>query len=328
MMRWILLILGIAGAVSGFQPSPACGALGIRIESRNLLPTEVATPEGTGYWGQAFRLEARGGSAFNRFEWRIAGPALLDFDERVSSLLRPGTGWRVERVTSPLPAAIVDRVYFVPGAPGATEARNIHLRARLATNGSWCESEATVRLRPHAAPVELYTADHRDARERRFEKGRVIDEHYPWHFFHHFEQVRLNAHPSFLHWHHLYVSRYQEWRRQFGYPPLTPWRPGLDAIPTGQLFVRNAQFPVIASFAKWPGGIGGATFAEFEDSVVLYHDDVHNRLQRCTGLPFGCFQALSSPKSELFWRFHLALDREYRRFCTERPAQCPDTGEK
>ena len=328
-MRRYFLLIAITGTAFGYQPGGSCDSLGIGIKSLNLLPTEVSATQSTGFWGQAFRLEATGAAGFSLFVWRIAGRAILDFDERVSSLSYQGQGWHVGHLTGPISSMIVDRVYLVPMGNNSTENRTIVMRARPTGSQEWCQREVTVRMMPYRWPARLYTADHRDDRELSFQKGRVIDEHYPWHFFHHFEVAHLNSHPSFLQWHHLYIDRYQQWRSYFGYGAILPWRPRIDPFsPVEDLFLTGGQYSVQDSFPRWQGPFTGSTFADFENAVVAHHDLVHVHFQRCPGLPFGCFSGLSSPKSELFWRFHLALDHEYRRYCRGGQPGCPNTGLK
>jgi len=309
-----------------FAAPPACDALTIGLKSENWQPNPMRTEMGP-FWGQAFTVTLSSPDSFHSPSWQLEGAAIHDFDERISSVFEPGKGWQITAVS---PATLLQpsfRLYFVPASdPPTSTSRKITLQARSHQTGEICETSTSLVLTQHPRPAELYTADHRDPAETNPEKGRVIDEHYPWHFFHKFAHS-LKPHPSFLHWHRLYISRYQSWRTQFGYGDLTPWEPGADFDPDKMLFRTGAQYGLKPNAGRvWSNVFvipSSPAFLNFEDKIIEAHDTIHNGVQKCESPDrFGCFETISSPKSELFWRFHLFLDKKFTDFCND-PTKCP-----
>jgi len=317
----LVLVLTARTPSAAFQSLPQCAGLALRVESKN-----VQLDSKRFFWGQSLRISVTSGEHRN-FTWEVDGPAIQDFDERVSDWVTPGQGW-ITVPWPPPPGTDALSLYFVPRGVESKETRRIRIRAQAKVSQAWCQqSLGSFSIEPHPKRTELYTADHR--RPNQIDgKGRVIDMHLPWHFFHMFTAQGLNYHPSFLHWHHLYVDRYKQWRRQFGYKDLQPW-PGKVPVRKNDLFL---EAPLNSSgLPAWPTPLAN-TFERLESQLLEFHDSMHTVLQSCRGV-FGCFSGLSSPKSELFWRFHLALDQVYLSYCPvpgakTRPTDCPITGYK
>ena len=307
-----------------------CDGLVIRVKSQNIRPADVSTQSGQTYWGQALKIFAAPG--FRNLMWEVDGPAIHDFDERVSNLTTDGQGWNAPAISGPIPKDEF-RLYFVPTQAGQTTTRQIRLRAQPVGSETRCEQHADLSIQSYESPAKLYTADHQHPDEEawgNWEKGRVVATHYPWHFFHHFSDFELNSHRSFLHWHHLYVDRYKTWRALFRYPDLVPWRgKGDPKPPMSELYLPLVTLNIDA-LPDWPATHPPPSFKKLEETILTFHDQVHRRLQNCQAGTFGCFSGLSSPKNELFWRFHLALDQKYTAYCPTPQAHsdCPDTGAK
>lgn len=341
-----LFVLFAAAPAALSQRATDCGTSAISIVPLNHYPgpQSDSSEAGPPYWGQALQISAARQSNLKQLVWRFDGPAIHDFDERVSSAEFTARGWQVQVAASPLRNQSTFRLYFVPlrSASKQSPSRTITLNAVIGTSNTPCQTTRTMVFKPHPRPAELYTSDHRDPFQTNPHQGRVIDSHFQWHFFHALNRGDLLAHPSFFHWHHLFVDRYQRWRYLFGYPQLTPMWPQpasrfLTANLRYWLFTKdslltaspNTNVPVQTTTNY--SSANAAEFARFENETVMRHNQVHNSIQQCSGrfMPFGCFLSTSSPKTELFWSFHLFLDNLYKTLCPpsgSRPRGCPDTG--
>jgi hypothetical protein len=346
-LRLISLINLIPFASSQTLPISDCGASAISIVSLNYVPGPQAnsSEQQPPYWGEALQISVPENSKLREPTWHFDGPAIHDFDERVSTAEGKAVGWQTRAALSPIRQHATFRLYFLPIRPpdAPMSTRTITLDAIVDGSNSPCQSKRVIQLNPHPRPAELYTADHRDPFQANPHQGRVIDTHFQWHFFHSLGRTDFLTHPSFLHWHHLFVDRYTRWRTLFGYPDLTPLWPARDSpfLLSSQrywLFTKDPIPPATPSLAV-PAhttlNYSGATeqqFAQFESEVITRHNQVHQRLQTCPliPVPFGCFRVNSSPKSELFWSFHLYLDNLYTTLCPSDsptpPAGCPTTG--
>lgn len=328
------------------QPLPDCGASAISIVSLNYAPGPQADSSESKppYWGEALQISVSEHARLRELTWHFDGPAIHDFDERVSTAEGIAAGWQIRAAFSPIRQHATFRLYFLPIRPpdAPLSTRTITLDAVVNGSNSPCQSKRVLQLNPHPRPAELYTADHRDPFQVNPHHGRVIDSHFQWHFFHSLGRTDFLTHPSFLHWHHLFVDRYKLWRTLFGYPDPTPLWPSLDSsfLLSNQrywLFTKDPIAPATPDSAvtvQTTDNYSNATeqqFAQFENDVIIRHNQVHQRIQVCpeNPFPFGCFRINSSPKSELFWSFHLFLDGLYTSLCPpsgSRPQGCPTTG--
>ncbi len=325
--RFFMAAVGVALAAFGywrFSPqTSACQALSIQLTKLNLAAEEPSSPLDF-YWGHALKVSVASGGNFQVVAWRVDGPATNDYEERVSDGYDNANGW-----VNP-PAALGGlndnsfQLYFLPKLPGEITVREISLDAKPLGSNEICHCKLSVNLKRYLRPVELYTSDHIGGDETNKHKGRVIDAHYIWHMFHMLGDPSIHRHPSFLHWHHIFVARYQSWRTLFGYPESTAWKPG-DPVDPQELFVRGAGFG-LNSLGTWTTQTD-SNWESFENGIVEQHNTVHQKLQDCPSGTFGCFLGVSSPKTELFWRFHLHLDNLYQNYCSHHQG-CPTTGDK
>lgn len=321
-----LVATGVALSLWWFRPreQAACQALSIQLTHVNLTMEEPASSTDA-YWGQALQVSAAPDVLYQNTSWRVEGPATQDYDERVSDGFENAGGWKV---LPNLPEVVTDqsfRLYFLPTSPNETAVRKISLEAKL-KDGVVCKCSVSVKLKPYLRPAELYTSDHRDPAEKNLHKGRVIDAHFVWHMFSMLGEVQIHQHPSFFHFHHLFVARYQSWRKMFKYPESAEWKPGdLIVKPEEDLFLHDAGHkPQVVTWNP-PAFL---KFTDYQSDMFNAHNVVHQQVQPCNG-EFGCFLGMSSPKSELFWRFHVYLDGIYQKRCLQepKPEYCPTTGD-
>jgi hypothetical protein len=226
-------------------------------------------------------------------------------------------------------------VYFKPLPGQSNDKRTVKVMAKLPGALKACPLERQFQLSRADRPAELYTSDNVGT-NLEMDNGRVIKDHLVWHSLH-MLGGKIHKHPSFLHWHHLFVDRYIKWRKTFGYGGITAIYPG-DPISKNDLYKGAAcnpsEFPPKVSSTTPPAKLWNtpvvnvSNLAELEAKVEPLHDEVHGIVGKmCTIEGFGRFTGVWSPKSELFWRFHLALDiKHYVKHCLSgKPLEgCPN----
>lgn len=207
-------------------------------------------------------------------------------------------------------------VYFKPLPGQSNDKRTVKVTVMLPGSSKACPLEREFQLSRADRPAELYTSDNVGT-NLKMDNGRVTKDHLVWHSLH-MLGGKIHKHPSFLHWHHLFVDRYNKWRITFGYKGITPIYPG-NPISKNDLY--NGKLCTTATFPNtesWNETIEDAkNLAELDDRIIRPHDEVHRKVDSmCSITGFGQFKGVSSPKSELFWRFHLALDEvHYVKHC-------------
>lgn len=343
--RFLAAAFGLTILTSFVSAAPVnpCSNLGIKVEIEN---PRLGQPVGRHYWGQALKLSLVPKGKFTVSEWLVDGPAIRDFDEQLSDgITVKANDWQEH----PLPQKLVEstiRFYFLPSRQDETAVRRVRVNATVAGNTKPCKVESSFKFSHFRRPAEIYTSDHRvGSGPEEQHKGRVIDSHYVWHGMHRIG-LKKSPHPykSFLQWHHLFVDRYCKWRKLFEYPKLEAWWPGEKVNRRKDLYLRsywpserNKVTLNVSDELKFPNPQEAKNFKDFDEDVQDIHDLVHIQLQRCQPeteegpAPFGCFVGMSSPKSELFWRFHLALTKKLYKpvcLCPQTPlAGCPDKDE-
>lgn len=325
--RFLAAAFGLTILTSFVPAAPVnpCSNLGIKVSIEN---PRLGQPAGRHYWGQALKLSLVPEGKFTVSKWIVDKPAIRDFDEQLSDDITVNSnGWDVHK----LPDELVEptlRFYFLPSKEDETAVRWVRANANTTVDGitKTCEVKISFKFSHFIRPAELYTSDHRaGSGPEEQHKGRVIDSHYVWHGIHmmHLEKSP-HAYPSFLHFHQLFVDRYCKWRKLFQYPELIPWWPIDPIVPRDDLYLRSRwpfeKYKVTLNPSeeiKFPNPEQAKNFQDFDKKVQDVHDLVHRGLQHCQPetvvgpAPFGCFVGMSSPKSELFWRFHLALTKKF-----------------
>ena len=287
-------------------------------------------------WGQGVSLSLQPAGA-SEIQWNVPQRTIRDYDERIQDNLIPAADLpngfqRFFYDTHHLKAASIS-VYFVRDSAASPSApRAVTVTFLPGGSATPCQLQTSFTLSPAPRPVELYTSDHACGNALNPHMGRVIEDHFVWHAFHQFSE-KIHMHPSFLHWHHLFLNRYESWRLMFGYPPVSTIAASGDftqeELYSGHLSCSSLKFP---EYPIWHVPAPPTEpFSDWEASIVTNHNGIHLKLiQTCLSQQFGSFLGVSSPKNELFWRFHKALDEiHYKPNCIENKkfASCPTTGQ-
>ena len=202
----------------------ACQGFSLKLKYLNL--ENVPNEAGKLNWGQGIKLTLEP-SGVSDVRWSIPQGTVRDYDERIEDNLIPSSnlpnGFQVHRYEKTSPELNLESIdlYFVRENSlelSATRAATITFRPIGAAFD--CVKEASFLMSPSPKPVELYTSDHHDDKQPNQHMGRVIEDHFVWHAFHQLNDQNPHKHPSFLHWHHLFVDRYERWRTTFGYPSI------------------------------------------------------------------------------------------------------------
>lgn len=293
------------------------------------------------------------------FAWTIPGPHIKDYSEDLGTKLGPAASplpWSTTSLTSADLAAASVAFYWKPSPVqihpmnGPPEPRNVSLTV-TPTAGGPCTSSQTLMVERNATdsdrqPEDFYTSNHRSPTTTNPGFGRVVDEHIYWH------QV-VGGGPTgswwqFLPWHTAFLTRFDQWRAEFGYPAVAPWYPGRP-LPTGPAFDHTPSLRLsfnpdanrVPTYFTLAGGtpadfLGQTRLADYTDLNVFsdsfegsYHGDVHCNIGTATGgffatsgPGFGSMCKASSPKDPMFWRWHGFIDVLYRNFCQLKGIAC------
>lgn len=289
----------------------ACKGFKISYTIDNPIPNQRI---GQVFWGQAIRASLSPATSFSVPRWSVSAPAIADFNELIADNLtirREDEGWKVVALTDYAMLKDHIRFYFVPQPTMSKQSPIVKVEA---SRGNFkCFAALQLSLTHYRRPSEIYSSDHKHrAQINPPEQGRVIDSHFVWHTLHSFDPSP-HAYPSFLHWHHLFVSRFIEWRALFGYSALVEWNPNDSINPKKDLYLHTSSNRLKTESIPWTLSPQDQVkdFSVLEENVIEAHNGLHLRIQHCEPNEFGCFMGASSPMSELFWRFHLFLDNKF-----------------
>jgi hypothetical protein len=302
---------------------------------------------------QAILTAVTTGFTASSFAWTIPGPHIKDYQEELGTRSSPQPvtpdPWSTTALTAADLAGQTVRLYWKPSAAqthpqtGGPEPRAVSLAVTPSGGGS-CTVTATYMIErnltdPDRQPEDFYTSTHRAPTTTNPLMGRIIDEHMYWH------QI-VKGGPAgtwiqFLPWHGYFLRRFNEWRAEFGYPPVAPWYPGRP-LPTGPAYDHTAGLRLatydpaanrIPTYYTIAGGTAinsghrrlgeYASVDEFSNSFEpFYHGNVHCNIGSATGgffdtsgPGFGSMCKSSSPKDPMFWRWHGFIDVMYRNYC-------------
>lgn len=332
--KWHSLVLVIIANVFHCLDAATCDSYTLKLTYLNIgtWPNE----SGKLRWGQGIFLSVSPSGASD-FQWTVPEGTIRDYDERIKDNLNDPSsipsGFRKFRHKPLELKSDSISLYFRRESKQVLEAdRTVKVSFWPVGASRPCVLEKNFLVSVAERPVELYTSDHQSKNNSNIHMGRVIEDHFIWHSFHLFSYKMLHKHPSFLHWHHLYVDRYQSWLKLFSYQDLKPIYSKDPFTPnelyTGHGVCTSYDFTAIGEWDKQLEG--SEDFDQWERKIVGVHDQVHRTIAGiCKSNQFGTFVGISSPKSELFWRFHKALDEKYyKRTCLAEPQKftnCPKT---
>lgn len=307
---------------------------------------------------QATLTAVASGFTASSYAWTIPGPHIKNYNEDLGTRSNAATPipWSTTSLTAADLAAPSVTLYWKPSAAqthpntGGPEPRTVSLVV-TPTGGGSCTVTATYMIErnltdPDRQPEDLYTSTHRAPTTTNPLDGNVIDEHMYWHQF-------VGGGPAgswiqFLPWHGYFLRRFNEWRAEFGYPPVAPWYPGRP-LPTGPAYdhtgsLRQAGYDPAANRIPTYYTIAGGTATnvghtrlgqytsldEFSNSFEFsYHGQVHCNIGTIiggffdtSGPGFGSMCNASSPKDPMFWRWHGFIEVMHRNYCRLSSATC------
>jgi hypothetical protein len=216
-------------------------------------------------------------------------------------------------------------------------------------NGTTCHAETTINVERNATDIDkqaedFYTSNH---------SSRVRSEHSTWHSNFRFSNTTQGG-ALFFDFHHEFISRFNSWRAEFGYPAVGSWTAG-TALPTGPDVDHAARtgagtdaptiptwFTLAGAAATRPSngfpcetgesfdtggfanGIGQQRLLDFvADRNLLgcatespWHNSVH------VAIGGDMLSVALAPQDPIFWRWHNYLDRAIN---IERQSHTPPT---
>jgi hypothetical protein len=341
---WLATTIALSAVHPALAIPVPCGGGTLAITATSDTPLTLPTFN----VGQRAQLTAStSGFTATSFSWTIAGPAnIKDYNEDLGTQQLGGPPavplpWSTTPLTPGDLALPALSFYWKPSAAqihplsGGPEPRLVTLEV-TPTSGPGCITSETFMIERNTTdvarqPEDFYTSNHRAPTEMNPQLGHVIDEHMYWH-----TDIGGGAPgtwPQFLAWHGYFLRRFDQWRAEFGYPPVAPWYPGRP-LPTGPDFdhtPRLASFDpdanrIPTNFTLAGNGTPGSALGDFAslDSFSnflegSYHGNVH-----CNIGPggFGGMCDFSSPKDPIFWRWHGFIDVLYRNYCGLKGLTC------
>lgn len=316
---FLLYLIAILGPKVIWASS--CPADAVKVQRLNW--DRNMTNEGPVPYGQGLLLKLKDSISASELKWSFDAPAIKDYDERIADNLGAHDEPSAFTAFEILPEDLQERsltIYFKPSSKPAPDVRKISLQYRPTSSQEPCIHPLEFVLKPAESPVDLYTSDHacdqvKCQDDTPTPRGRVIKDHFAWHSMHRLT-YNLHKYPTFLQWHHFYVERYNTWRKLFGYDDLelSLLKPG-ESINESELYVKKLNSILVWNTFTWPDSPVESlndSFDDFESVIIGKHDQIHQQLQECKpASSFGCFSGTSSPKSQLFWRFHFYLDKAF-----------------
>ncbi len=260
------------------------------------------------------------------YQWMVDGDVLEDYSEHTQNGL-----WSTDPMDPPDSQGSTIQFYWKPDPSqvhplnGGAVARNVRMIATL-PGGAKCIRELAVNVERNNTSVSLQPQDIYAAGHNGGGKEGPIVEHSNWHATY---SPSTGYGERFLVFHRAYISRFDSWRKEFGYPPVLTWDPG-TAIPGDQEILpgggvtRNATYPLtpVPSWFTVAGGTGsrptGYTcsnpsgqkklndFVTRDQLGCALNNPFHNSVHVNIGGTMG--SATSAPRDGIFWRWHKFLD--------------------
>lgn len=307
--------------------------------------------------GQEARFSAiASGISPSSYSWTIPGPHIKNYQEdlgtRTSPMPAAPTPWSTTAL-SPADLAMANvSLFFKPSAAqvhplnGPPESRTVSLTVNVGAASCTVTRNVTVERNladPDRQPEDYYTSNHRAPATTNPKLGNVVDEHMYWHGF--VGGGPVGHWSQFLPWHGYFLGRFDQWRAEFGYPPVAPWQPGRP-LPTGPEFDHPAalrlvyspdanrvppNFTLAGSIPTLTNNLAQYASLDAFNSAFepFFHGQIHCNIGvydpdffTTDGPLFGSMCLSSSPKDPMFWRWHGFIDRLYRNYCRLKSLTC------
>ena len=338
-------IAGQRGSV-GFGPSPNCPFDHVRAEYQITLQTASgnsyspdplfwgATPPGctvsiTGgsplmNVGQQVEFTANvSGGGGDSFQWTVEGDIVKDYSETTNrpwSTMAMAPGDFQQKTIS---------FYWKPLAnqkhPNNAGPQPRKVSVNVTEGNSTCNAERTINVERNNTDITKQAEDFFTSNHSR----RTLTEHTAWHVRFRFDRASQGG-ALFFDFHNQYISRFNSWRAEFGYPSVGIWDPATP-LPTG-IDIDHSPRPGTTTAAahgkpSWftiPGGTTGrprngwvcdtgagqTRLADFPANQKLlgcatespWHNSIHVALGGDMRRPSR------APRDPIFWRWHNFVD--------------------
>jgi hypothetical protein len=326
----------------GFGPSPTCPFDHVVVEYEIILETaggesyspdplfwggfvpEPPEPEpctvtisgssGTMNVGQLaqFMATVSGGGTPVTYQWSVAGDILKDYSETTNA------AWS----TTPMAAADFQNqsiAFYWKGPLGSRDV-TVNVTAGEVT----CSDTETLTVERNSTDInkqaeDFYSSNH---------MNRILDEHITWHTTFPFSTMNQGG-ALFFDFHREYISRFNSWRAEFGYPAVGIWDPATP-LPTGVAIDHAARtgttnashakpvwFTVAGSASARPSNglpcdssAGQMKLADFPANRTLLGCAVESPWHNSVHVAIGGDMAGvdTAPQDPIFWRWHNFVD--------------------
>lgn len=271
-----------------------------------------------------YTANVTGGGQPVTYQWSVSGNIIRDYQESTSA------PWAVYPMTPADYQQQTIQFYWKPDPSqihplnGGPVNRTVSVQVNA--GGATCSAQVVVSVERNSTNInrqaeDFYTNNHRGAGNR----GRVRNDHSAWH------QEWVPGVPNYgstlFDFHREFVDRFNNWRQEFGYPPVVPWDPGTP-LPVGpdvnhsgrnanyQLTPRPSWFTLAGGGGNRPNNgtacdtvAGQNDLMDFPDRNALgcavnmpMHSNVHNRIGGDMATTAG------APRDPIFWRWHDYMD--------------------
>jgi hypothetical protein len=301
-----------------FTPAGAACSVGISGGTPTMNVGERAT----------FTATVAGGGTPVTYQWAVTGNIIREYSESTQF------PWSV---TAMAPADFQRSslsFYWKPDSSqvhplnGGPVNRTVSVTARAGAD--ICTAQTVISVERNNTNINFQAEDFYVSRNHRLSPTttmtRVMNEHRLWHANNVPTSTTYDG-TLFFDFHNQYLSRFNSWRAEFGYPPLVEWNTG-TAFPTGidvNHSARNASYtpyPKPTWFTSSGGGgtrnangrpcdSGGGQNDLFDfptrahlgcAATIPYHDTIHQRIGGDMGT------TSFAPRDPIFWRWHTYLN--------------------
>ena len=276
----------------------------------------------------AFTATVTGGGTPITYQWAVTGNILKDYSESTQFQ------WSVTPMAPADFQGSTLAFYWKPDSsqiyPSNGGPVNRTVSVTVAAGADRCTAQRTIAVERNNTNINFQAEDFYVSRNHRLSTTttvtRVMNEHRLWHANNVPTSTTYDG-TLFFDFHNQYISRFNSWRAEFGYPAIVTWNTGTP-LPTGidvNHTARNSSYtpyPKPTWFATTGGtgtrpangrpcDTGGGQNDLFDfltrrhlgcAATSPYHDTVH---QRVGG---DMLSTTNSPRDPIFWRWHAFLN--------------------